>query len=89
MCIFQDWNALSLSSDPSLLLLALYFGSALRADQLSSLRGGCAEGCPDSRFYQKAVQCIRVGFGAEASSQDWLGRRQVKYIFTIPFAIWT
>lgn len=45
MRMFQDWNALSLLSDPPLLLLALYFGSALRADQLSSLRKGCAEGC--------------------------------------------
>lgn len=27
--------------------------------------------------------------GAEASRQAWLGRRQVKYSLTIPFATWT
>lgn len=40
-------------------------------------------------FLQGNTNASGLVLGAEDSSQSWLGRRQVKYSLTIPFAIWT
>lgn len=65
---------------------------ALLSELASSLFWESEEGWTPAQtqdFPTRQYKLIRVGSWAEASSEAWLGRREVKYSLTIPFATWT